>query len=65
MCDARLHRADEHLATLNAKRRAFFVDEDRRILGYFDRRTSEYAFRVSGDPPDTRIRLIVAEPSHH
>ena len=60
-----MHRTDEHLATLNAKRRAFFVDEDRRILGYSDRRTSEYVFHVSRDPPDTRIGLIVAELSHH
>jgi len=63
--DWRLERADEHLATLNAERDAFFDQEDRRIVGEFERDTSEYVFRFSGEPPDPRIGLVVGEFAHN
>jgi hypothetical protein len=63
--DWRLERADEHLATLDRERRAFFDDEDRRIVGHFDRDASEYVFRHTGDPPNPRLGLVVGEFAHH
>jgi hypothetical protein len=64
-CDLRLERADEHLTTLNALRDEFIEEHDRRIVGYFDDQTSEYVFRVSGDPPKPSIGLVVSELGHH
>jgi hypothetical protein len=61
----RIERADEHLTTLNRERQIFLAKEDRRIIGHFERDTSEYVFRVNGDPPDPRIGLIVGEFGHH
>ncbi|HEX3041960.1 MAG TPA: hypothetical protein VHP56_07735 [Solirubrobacterales bacterium] len=61
----RLERADQHLATLYRERQAFFDQEDRRIIGHFERDTSEYVFRVNGEPPDPRLGLIVGELGHH
>jgi hypothetical protein len=60
----RLERADQHLATLNRERQAFFAEKDRRIIGHFERDTGEYVFRVNGDPPDARLGLIVGEFGH-
>lgn len=61
----RLERADEHLATLNDELDAFVNQEDRGLVGYFERDTSEYVFRVGGQMPDARIGLVVSEFAHH
>jgi hypothetical protein len=63
--DWRLERADEHLATLDRERDAFLDQEDRRVVGEFDRDTSEYVFRLEGQLPDPHIGLVVGEFAHH
>ena len=49
--DWRLERADEHLAALNDELATFANQEDRRIIGHFERDTSEYVFRFGGSCP--------------
>lgn len=63
--DWRLKRADKHLAALDRKRRAFLDQEGGGIVGHFDSDASEYVFRFGGDPPDSRIGLIVGEFAHN
>ena len=63
--DWRIERANEHLATLNDVRNAFVNQKHRRIVGHFERETSEYVFRFEGELPDPRIGLIVGEFGHH
>src|SRR5919198_5967908 len=66
--DWRLEQADKHLSTLNDERIAFLdrLDKkDRRVIGEFERDTSEYVFRVNCDPPDPRLGVIVSEFCHH
>jgi hypothetical protein len=66
--DWRLERADKHLTALDKKRDAFLArinKKDRRVIGQFDRDTSEYVFRINGKPPNPRIGLIVGEFAHH
>ena len=63
--DWRLERANEHLAALNDELDAIVDQEDGRIVGHFERNTSEYVFRFSGELPDPRIGLIVSEFGHH
>ena len=66
--DWRLERAQEHLSALNKKQVAFLArldKKDRRIVGEFERDTSEYVFRVNCKPPDPRLGIIVSEFGHH
>jgi hypothetical protein len=66
--DWRLERAKKHLATLDKKQTSFLARLDkknRRVVGEFDRDTSEYVFRVNGKPPDARLGIIVSEFGHH
>jgi hypothetical protein len=66
--DWRLERANEHLTALNDERIAFLArldEKDPRIVGEFNRDTSEYAFRANCDPPDPRLGILVSEFSHH
>jgi hypothetical protein len=66
--DWRLERAKKHLATLDKKQTSFLARLDkknRRVVGEFDRDTSEYVFRVNSKPPDPRIGIIVSEFGHH
>ena len=66
--DWRIEQANEYLSTLNDERVAFLkrLDEkDPRIVGEFERDTSEYVFRVNCDPPDPRLGILVSEFSHH
>ena len=64
-CDLRLERACEHLATLHLEWSLFLDEEERRIVGHFERQTSEYVLQVSGDPPNAEIGLVVSEFAHH
>lgn len=63
--DWRIERADKHLAALDRERRAVLDQEDNRIVGHFERDSSEYVFRFGGKLPDSRIGLIVGEFGHH
>jgi DNA-binding transcriptional ArsR family regulator len=66
--DWRIERANEHLATLNDERSAFLArleKQNPRIVGEFDRNTSEYVFRVNCDPPKASLGIVVSELSHH
>jgi hypothetical protein len=63
--DWRIERADKHLATLNGERDAFLDEKNCRIIGHFDRDTSEYVFRFAGKLPDPRLGLLVGEFAHH
>jgi hypothetical protein len=61
----RLERANEHLTALKRERDTFLGQKDRRIVGHFERDTSEYVFYLEGKLPDPRIGLIVGEFAHH
>lgn len=63
--DWRLERAGEHLAALDTERDAFLDKKNGRIVGHFERDSSEYVFRFEGRLPDPRIGLIVGEFGHH
>jgi len=66
--DWRLERANEHLSTLDRERKDFLArldKKDRRVVGEFDRDTSEYVFRLNCEPPDPRLGLVVGEFAHH
>lgn len=64
-CELRLERANEHLAALDAERRAFLDEKDRRIVGHFDSDVSEYIFRVSGTMPSQEVGILASEFAHH
>jgi hypothetical protein len=55
----------EHLATLDGERDSFLDQEDRRIVGEFNGHAGEYIFRLSGNPPDPRLGLVVGEFGHN
>lgn len=61
----RLERADEHLAFLKDKRRSFLEDERRDIIGSYEADTSEYVFRITGEPPAIEWALRTSEFAHH
>jgi hypothetical protein len=66
--DWRIEQANKHLTTLNDERVAFLKrldEEDRRVVGEFDRDTGEYVFRVNCEPPDPKLGIVVSEFSHH
>lgn len=62
--DLKLKRADQYLALLNDRITTFLNDEDRRVIGEFESETSEYVFRVTGDPPPFEWGLTVGEFAH-
>lgn len=61
----RLERAYKHLCSLNDELDIFSNQKDGRIVGHFERDTSEYVFRFGGELPDPRIGLVVSEFAHH
>lgn len=56
-------RAHEHLAVLEAKVDSYIAD--RGIVGEFEPDTSEYVFRVSGEPPPLDWGILVGEFAHN
>ncbi|MFL5865840.1 MAG: hypothetical protein ACJ766_01920 [Thermoleophilaceae bacterium] len=64
-CDLRLDRAYEHLSTLDDERSAFLDQEDRRVVGHFERDPSEYVFQFAGKLPDPEIGIVLSEFAHH
>jgi hypothetical protein len=66
--DWRIEQANKHLTALNDERVAFHErldKKDPRIVGEFQRDTSEYVFRVNCEPPDPKLGILVSEFSHH
>jgi hypothetical protein len=64
----RLEQAKKHLTALDKKQTAYLARLDkknRRIVGQFERDTSEYVFRVNSKPPDPRLGIIASEFTHH
>jgi hypothetical protein len=60
----RLNRADEHLAALDDERGTYLVDARKRILGRFERETSQYVLYIEGQPPRA-WSILVSEIVHH
>jgi hypothetical protein len=60
----KLARGDEYLALLHGQRTTLLAAEGNRVVGQFDPDTSDYIFRVEGEPPPLAWGVTLGIDAH-
>jgi len=60
----RIARSGQHLSDLARARQVFLQAEERAIIGQFEKESNDYVFRMSGNPPEPEMGVLVGEFAH-
>lgn len=63
--DQRIARADEYLDLIEREVAPLRASDSYRLIGHFDRDTSEYVFRVEASEFPAGVGVLVSEVAHH